>query len=45
MKDPESNARWVVANEARSEEIVLVCAELENACMDLEKMRTRNVAP
>lgn len=44
VKDTESNMRRVVTNETGSYEIVLMSAELEDACMDLEKMRTRNVA-
>lgn len=44
LKDTESNVRWVMPNETRGYEVVLVCAKLENARVDLENMRMRNVA-
>lgn len=44
VKDTEIDLRYVVANQTRSYEIVLVCSKLENVCMDLEKMRKRKMA-
>lgn len=44
VKDTEGNARWVLANETRGYEVVLVCAYLKNACMTLEKVRTGKMA-